>query len=117
MSDASNQYPLKRLAEYGQEYRKQTLLASAASILNRIFDLAPPVLIGMAVDVVVSQQNSFLGDLGITDPVTQLWILGILTLIVWGFESLFQYFYSILWRNLAQSVEPVSYTHLRAHET
>lgn len=105
MSDSSNENPLRRLADYGQGYRREALLASGASILNRLFDLAPPVLIGMAVDVVVSQQNSFLGKFGITDPVTQLWVLGILTLIVWGFESLFQYFYGILWRNLAQNVE------------
>ncbi len=105
MSDSSKENPLRRLADYGQDYRREALLASGASTLNRLFDLAPPVLIGMAVDVVVSQQNSFLGNFGITDPVTQLWVLGILTLIVWGLESLFQYFYGILWRNLAQNVE------------
>ncbi len=105
MSETENRHPLTRLADYGKEYRRQTLLASIASILNRLFDLAPPVLIGVAVDVVVSQQDSFLGDFGITDPVNQLWILGILTLTVWGLESIFQYFYSILWRNLAQSIE------------
>ncbi|MEJ2753382.1 MAG: ABC transporter, partial [Chloroflexota bacterium] len=100
MNESKNRHPLTRVADYGQEYRKQALLASIASILNRLFDLAPPVLIGMAVDVVVSQQNSFLGDFGIIDPVNQLWILGLLTLAVWGLESIFQYFYSILWRNL-----------------
>jgi ATP-binding cassette subfamily B protein len=105
MSKPSNKHPLKRLAEYGNEYRRQAYQASAASVLNRLFDLAPPVLIGMAVDVVVAQQDSFLGELGITDPVTQLWVLGILTLSVWGLESLFQYVYGILWRNLAQSIE------------
>ena len=94
MSEPSNQYPLRRLADYGQEYRKQTFFASAASVLNRLFDLAPPILIGMAVDVVVSQQNSFLGTFGITDPISQLWVLGILTLIVWGLESRVQYSYS-----------------------
>jgi ATP-binding cassette subfamily B protein len=105
MSATEKKHPLIRLADYGTEYRKQALLASVASILNRLFDLAPPVLIGVAVDVVVSQQDSFLGEFGITDPVNQLWILGLLTLTVWGLESVFQYFYSILWRNLAQTIE------------
>jgi ATP-binding cassette subfamily B protein len=105
MNDSTNKNPLRRLSEYGQEYRKQAILATIASIFNRLFDLAPPILIGMSVDVVVSQQDSFLGNFGITDPVTQLWILGILTLLVWGLESLFQYIYSVLWRNLAQSIE------------
>ena len=105
MEQTEKEHPLKRLINYGQDYRKQAYLASGASILNKIFDLAPPILIGMAVDVVISQQDSFLGDIGFKDPVTQLWILGVLTLIVWGMESLFQYFYSILWRSLAQEVQ------------
>jgi ATP-binding cassette, subfamily B, bacterial len=105
MSESSKEYPLRRLLDYGQEYRRQAIFASTASILNRLFDLAPPLLIGMSVDVVVSQQDSFLGEFGITDPVKQLWILGVLTLAVWGLESLFQYIYGVLWRNLAQSIE------------
>ncbi|MFN2138755.1 MAG: ABC transporter ATP-binding protein [Candidatus Promineifilaceae bacterium] len=118
MSKTTNENPLKRLITYGAEYRREALSASGASILNRIFDLAPPVLIGMAVDVVVSQQNSFLGDFGITDPVSQLWVLGLLTLAVWGLESLFQYIYGVLWRNLAQSIEhdlrQDAYAHLQS---
>ena len=105
MEKPSQKSPLVRLISYSHEYRFQTILASICSILNKIFDLAPPILIGMAVDVVVQQENSFLGDLGFTDPVDQLVILGILTIIVWGLESLFQYLYSVLWRNLAQSVQ------------
>ncbi len=105
MEKSSQKSPLIRLINYAHDYRNQTILASLCSILNRIFDLAPPILIGVAVDVVVEQENSFLGDLGFTDPAQQLIFLGILTVIVWGFESLFQYLYSVLWRNLAQSVQ------------
>ncbi|HHP7244987.1 MAG TPA: ABC transporter, partial [Elainellaceae cyanobacterium] len=52
-SRAHHDYPLKRLIRYGRAYRRQIWLASGCSILNKVFDLAPPVLIGMAVDVVV----------------------------------------------------------------
>ena len=105
MEKSSQRSPLLRLFGYSHEHRKQTILASICSILNKIFDLAPPVLIGMAVDVVVEQEDSFLGSLGFTDPTVQLVILGVLTIIVWGLESLFQYLYSVLWRNLAQAVQ------------
>jgi ATP-binding cassette subfamily B protein len=44
----------------------------------------------MAIDVVVSQEDSFLAQLGITNVVAQLWVLAILTLLVWGLESAFQ---------------------------
>ncbi|UCC51543.1 MAG: ABC transporter ATP-binding protein [Anaerolineaceae bacterium] len=105
MEKPSQKSPLLRLLGYSREHRRQTVLASTCSILNKVFDLAPPVLIGMAVDVVVEQDESFLASLGFTDPAEQLVILGILTIVIWGFESLFQYLYSILWRNLAQTVQ------------
>ncbi|RMH00308.1 MAG: ABC transporter ATP-binding protein [Chloroflexi bacterium] len=97
--------PLIRLLQYTRQYRTQIVWASLCSILNKIFDLAPPVLIGVAVDVVVAQENSFLSRLGITDATWQLWMLAGLTAIVWGLESLFEYAYAILWRNLAQTIQ------------
>ncbi|RJU82764.1 MAG: ABC transporter ATP-binding protein [Candidatus Poseidoniales archaeon] len=80
-------------------------LASACSITNKIWDLAPPLLIGLAVDVVVLKEESFLASYGLVDPWHQLVFLSVLTFAVWGLESLFEYFYAILWRNLAQTVQ------------
>jgi len=65
------------------------VLASSCSILNKIFDLAPPFIIGAAVDVVVEKQDSIVARLGIPDPFMQLLLLGGLTAIIWTFESLF----------------------------
>jgi len=81
------------------------LLASACSVLNKLFDLAPPVLIGAAVDVIVQQEASFLARFGVVEVWDQLLLLSGVTLAVWLLESLFQYLYGILWRNLAQTVE------------
>jgi ATP-binding cassette subfamily B protein len=80
-------------------------LATLFSILNKIFDLAPPLLIGAAVDVVARQEESALSNYGYTDPKDQLILLSVLTVIIWFFESLFEYFYGVLWRNLAQTVQ------------
>ncbi|MEZ4558945.1 MAG: ABC transporter ATP-binding protein [Caldilineaceae bacterium] len=66
---------------------------------------APPLLIGVAVDVVVRQEDSFLAGLGLATVQSQLFVLAVLTLIVWGLESLFEYIYKILWRNLAQTLQ------------
>ncbi len=101
----SRDRPLLRLWQHARGHHGQVLLASSYSVLNKLFDLAPPVLIGMAVDVVVSQQDSFLAHLGISDVKAQLMVLAILTLIIWGFESLFQYLYEVSWRNLAQTLQ------------
>ena len=97
--------PFRRLLQHTSSHKKTIRLASACSIINKIWDLAPPLLIGLAVDVVVLQENSFLGGLGFVDPWNQLVLLSIVTFIVWGFESLFEYFFGILWRNLAQTVQ------------
>jgi ATP-binding cassette subfamily B protein len=97
--------PLRRLSTYAADYRGRIWQASTYSVLNKLFDLAPPVLIGMAVDVVVSQQDSILANFGIVDVTTQLIALGILTAVVWGFESMFDYLKSVGWRNLAQDIQ------------
>jgi len=81
------------------------VIASLYSILNKIFDLAPPLLIGAAVDVVVKQEDSLLARLGVTDVGQQLLVLAGLTVIVWFFESAFQYAYQVAWRNLAQTLQ------------
>ncbi|MBF2005700.1 MAG: ABC transporter ATP-binding protein [Chlorogloeopsis fritschii C42_A2020_084] len=97
--------PLQRLLNYGQNYRSQIYQASTYSIINTILDLAPPWLIGVAVDILVQQQNSFIGKLGIRDVLWQFVLLSLITVIVWIFESLSQYAYDRLWRNLAQNIQ------------
>jgi ATP-binding cassette subfamily B protein len=98
-------HPLKRLIDYGHNYRVQIWQAIACSILNKIFDLAPPALIGAAVDVVVKQQDSLIARLGVKDIFSQLLILSFLSLIIWGLESVFEYAYARIWRNLAQNIQ------------
>ena len=97
--------PFKRLLSHMKGHRKTIRLASFCSITNKIWDLAPPLLIGLAVDVVVLREDSFLASLGFTNPWNQLILLSILTFAIWGLESLFEYFYGVLWRNLAQTVQ------------
>ncbi len=98
-------HPLKRLTAYSHRYRQRVALATICSVLNKLFDLAPPVLIGMAVDVVVSQEDSFMAGLGFATVQSQLVALGLITLLIWALESLFEYLFSVLWRNLAQDIQ------------
>jgi ATP-binding cassette subfamily B protein len=97
--------PLHRLWRYASGYRGQIVLASIWSFLNKVVDLAPPFLIGLAVDVVANQGDSLLGRLGIEDPKMQILVIAVITFIVWALESLFEYLLSIGWRNLAQSIQ------------
>ena len=97
--------PFKRLLKYMSSHRGTLRLASLCSITNKIWDLAPPLLIGLAVDVVVLKEDSYLASFGLTDPWHQLVFISVLTFAIWGLESLFEYFYGVLWRNLAQTVQ------------
>tara|TARA_B100001029_G_scaffold159902_1_gene147525 strand:- start:872 stop:2641 length:1770 start_codon:yes stop_codon:yes gene_type:complete len=101
----TEQAPISRLLAHTKNHRSTMWLAALFSILNKIFDLAPPLLIGAAVDVVVKREESALSDFGYSDPKEQLIVLSILTIIIWVFESLFEYIYGVLWRNLAQTVQ------------
>lgn len=97
--------PLQRLRAYAVPFRAQTRRATSYSILNRVFDIAPPLLIGAAVDIVVEREDSILGRMGVEDPRTQVLWLALATFVVWGFESLFEYFAKVQWRNLAQAIQ------------
>ena len=97
--------PFARLLNYARSYRQQIGVATGCSVLNKLFDLAPPALIGIAVNVVVEKDNSFIAQFGIESVFHQLLILSFLTLIVWGLESAFEYAYARLWRNLAQNIQ------------
>ena len=103
MSEA--RHPLARLLSQLRGHRGTFILASVCSVLNKIWDLAPPILIGLAVDVVAEREDSFLASYGYTDPWVQLQVLAAITVAIWVLESLFQYFYGVLWRNLAQTAQ------------
>lgn len=97
--------PLKRLLSYADSERQKIIKATIFSILNKFFDILPEVLIGVAVDTVIKRQDSLIAHLGIKNLEHQLIALGILTLVIWGFESLFDYLNQVAWRDLAQSLQ------------
>lgn len=97
--------PLRRLLSYARHRRPAIAVATTYSVLNKLFDLAPPMLIGAAIDVVVQQENSFLAGLGVASVDTQILLLAIVTFLIWGLESVFEYAYALAWRNLAQTLQ------------
>ena len=96
---------LLKLLRYATGHRKRILLAICCSVVNKIFDVMPEILIGIAIDVVVNRENSFVAKLGFEAPESQILVLAVLTFFVWAGESLFEYFYLVLWRNLSQRLQ------------
>ena len=103
-------HPLKKLLHYAKQYRSDFRLAALYSVLNKFFDILPEVLIGVAVDIVVNGDKSFLakrvlGGFGIVDTWHQLIFLGLINALIWGGESWFEYLLSLKWRKLAQNLQ------------
>ncbi|MCL6753282.1 ABC transporter ATP-binding protein/permease [Nostoc sp. CCCryo 231-06] len=117
---SSKKHPLLRLLHYAKPYQPQIWGAIICSILRTLLDLAPPYLIGVAVDVVVERETSLIARFGIQNPLTQLLVLSMLTIAVWGLESLSQYAADKIWRNLAQTLQHElrvdTYNHLQELE-
>jgi len=101
---------LQRLLQHLKPQQRLVAWAVLCSITNKVFDLAPPVLIALAVDVLAAssrdqQQTAWLAQLGAATVPTQLLVLAALSFLVWTAESLFEYLYGVLWRNLAQTTQ------------
>ena len=109
-----------RLMRHLAPQRRLVLAAVSCSLLNKLFDLAPPALIGLALDVVLRGEQSVLAGFGLRTALQQLWFLALLTFVIWAAESLFEYLYDVLWRNLAQttqhSLRLEAYDHLQKLE-
>ena len=98
-------HPLRRLYGYASAYRRNAVLGTVYSVLNKIFDVLPELLIGVAIDVVVNREDSFIARFGITDPMDQLVVLTGITIAIWVLESLFEYLLALKWRGLAQDLQ------------
>lgn len=98
--------PLRNLWRHLRNHRRRTIFATTMSVLNKIFDIMPELLIGAAVDVVVNSEQSFIGRIvGTDDRFVQLTWLAIINVAAWVAESASQYIAQLTWRNLAQAVE------------
>ncbi|QJQ94809.1 MULTISPECIES: ABC transporter ATP-binding protein [Halomonadaceae] len=70
------------------------------TFILKLGETLPPVKF-----LVVNQERSFVARLGFTTPQEQILMLAVLTFFIWAGESIFEYLYKILWRNLAQRLQ------------
>src|SRR5918994_2054275 len=102
-SDAA---PLVRLWRYAHGHRRTVVAAISFSVLNKLADVVPELLIGAAVDVVVRAEDSLVATVfGVEDRFDQLLVLAAINVVVWLVESGTEFISNLLWRNLAQTIE------------
>nr|WP_294696119.1 ABC transporter ATP-binding protein [uncultured Friedmanniella sp.] len=98
--------PLRALWRHHRRHRPRVVAAVVATTLNTAADVAPELLLGVAVDIVVRGSDSFASSLfGIEGRFGQLVAVAVLNIVVWVIESATDYAASVLWRGLSQAVE------------
>jgi ATP-binding cassette, subfamily B, bacterial len=98
--------PLVRLWRYSGGHHRTVVAATGFSVLNKLADVMPELLIGAAVDVVVRADDSLVATVvGVEGRFAQLVVLAIVNVVVWLVESASEFVANVLWRNLAQTIE------------
>ncbi|MFT4262289.1 MAG: ABC transporter ATP-binding protein [Nocardioides sp.] len=111
--------PLRSLWSRYREWRGRVLLALLLTTANKVADVVPELLIGVAVDVVIRGSDSWVSAwFGVESRAAQLAWLAAINVVVWVAESATEYAAEVLWSGLAQEVEHTlrveAYDHVQA---
>jgi len=108
-------HPLLRIVG---SHKRKFYLASLLSIFAQIFDMAPALIIGWMIVVLITGKSAVLAGLGLATISSQFWLLvGIIVLVcaIFIVAAALSFSASALWRNLAQSVQHEWLTEVYAH--
>ena len=97
--------PMRRLLRYLVPQRGRLAFAVASSVLNKVFDLMPPLLVKWLIDVAERTPPDWLAAAAGETPRGQALWLGVATVVVFGLESLFQWMYGYGFMTLAQDTQ------------
>ncbi|MEZ5993215.1 MAG: ABC transporter ATP-binding protein [Planctomycetota bacterium] len=98
--------PMARLFAYLRPMRRRMTLSISASVANKVLDLAPPILVAWLIDSVTGQTPQWIkGGLGLGTTMPQVVFLAILTVVIFGLESVTQWAYSFGFMNVSQDLQ------------
>ena len=98
-------HPLLQLLPYMRSLRKDYVMAILCSLLHKLTDLTPEILLGFAVNTVVERENAWVAGWGIVDLKAQMLVLGLMAVVAYSLGSLFEYLHSMRWWRLAQHLQ------------
>jgi ATP-binding cassette subfamily B protein len=110
-----------RLFRYLRPYRARLSVAVGSSVLNKILDLMPPLLVGWVIDSLRGAPPHWIAALaGTSDAWSMAIVLAGLSVAIFFFESLFQWLYQASFMRLAQDVQHDlrmdAYNHIQSRE-
>lgn len=99
-------HPMKNLFRYVLTQAQLFWFATLTSILNKVLDLMPPVLVGWVIDSVSKSPPAWMKHIpGLETPMNMAAFLAFLGVIIFGLESLFEWMYQRSFLSLAQEVQ------------
>ena len=113
--------PVLRLFQYLRQFWRALALTSLASILNKILDLMPPLLVAWIIDTVRREPPEWIQNVvGSQDPFTLAAFLAVLGVGIFFLESFFQWLYQFGFMTLAQKGQHLlrmdAYQHIQSRE-
>jgi ATP-binding cassette subfamily B protein len=98
--------PMWRLFRYTRPHRGLFMFGIGSSVGNKVLDLMPPLLVGWVIDTVRRDPPAWIaGVVGSEDAWGQAAFLAVLAVVIFAFESLFQWMYQLGFMTLAQRVQ------------
>ena len=98
--------PMFRLFRYLGGYKKEVGISVFATITNKLFDMMPPFLVAWILDTVSGKVPTWIPQwTGLSDLWEVAFFICILTVIIFGFESFFEWMFKRGFMRLAQQVQ------------
>lgn len=112
---------LFRLFQYLRPFKSKLYWSCLASIINKVLDLMPPLLVAWIIDTVRGDAPSWITFLtGSNDAWTLAIFLSVISVVIFTLESVFQWAYNYGFMTLAQDVQHAirtdTYNHLQGRE-
>ena len=96
---------MSRLFSYLRPMRGRLSASVGFSVVNKVFDLAPPILVAWLIDSVTGNAPAWMSGFGLTEMFPQIVFVAILTVLIFGVESLSQWGYAYGFMTIAQDAQ------------
>ncbi|MCC7508004.1 MAG: ABC transporter ATP-binding protein [Planctomycetes bacterium] len=97
--------PMWRLFSYLGPMRGRLTASITSSVTNKVLDLAPPIIVAWLIDSVTGNAPAFMAWFGLSEMFAQIVFLSVITVVIFGLESLSQWGYAFGFMTIAQNMQ------------